>query len=42
MITIDGAAYSQCGHCLKWFAVESMGWDNEILNWACYPACCSW
>lgn len=42
MITIDGATYCQCGHCLNWFAVECMGWDNELLTWACSPACTSW
>jgi hypothetical protein len=41
MITIDGTAYSQCGHCLNWFAVEYLGWDNEMLTWVCYPTCTS-
>lgn len=33
MITISGTAYTLCGHCLNWFAVEQLGWDNELLTW---------
>lgn len=39
MITIAGTAYTLCGHCLNWFQVEQLGWDNELLTWVCYPSC---